>query len=114
MRCIIHKRQRGENYLEGDKRTQRPKMKLVFSRPMKNDRVIFGELVPYGKEWRLGANEATMITFYKRGRCRTVLLFNPGNIFCFLLRLQRTTGTTYIFLHNREFGEVRIEIRHWM
>lgn len=53
------------NYLEGDKRTQRPRMKLVFSRPMKNDRVIFGELVPYGKEWRLGANEATMITFYK-------------------------------------------------
>ena len=27
--------------------------------------MIFGELVPYGKVWRTGADEATEITFYK-------------------------------------------------
>jgi len=41
-----------------------PKIKLDYSRPLKNDRVIFGTLIPYGTEWRLGANEATEITFY--------------------------------------------------
>ncbi len=30
-----------------------------YSRPFKKNRVIFGELVPYGKVWRTGANEAT-------------------------------------------------------
>lgn len=39
--------------------------KVVYSRPYKNERVIFGELVPFGKVWRTGADEATEITFYK-------------------------------------------------
>lgn len=39
--------------------------KVIYSRPYKNDRVIFGELVPYGKVWRTGADEATEITFYR-------------------------------------------------
>ncbi|MGI8545058.1 MAG: DUF2911 domain-containing protein [Aridibacter sp.] len=39
--------------------------KVIYSRPYKNERVIFGELVPYGKVWRTGADEATEITFYK-------------------------------------------------
>ncbi len=36
-----------------------------YGQPSKNGRVIFGELVPYGKVWRTGANEATEITFSK-------------------------------------------------
>lgn len=39
--------------------------KVVYSRPYKKDRAIFGELVPFGKVWRTGADEATEITFYK-------------------------------------------------
>ena len=39
--------------------------KVIYSRPYKKDRVIFGELVPYGEVWRTGADEATEITFYK-------------------------------------------------
>jgi len=35
------------------------KIKVVYNRPSKKGRVIFGELVPYGKVWRTGANEAT-------------------------------------------------------
>lgn len=53
------------NYLKGNDRNVSPKLKVVYSRPMKKDRDIFGALVPYGKEWRLGANEATEITFYQ-------------------------------------------------
>lgn len=52
------------NYLDGEDRNMRPKIKLVYSRPGKKGRDIFGTLVPYDKEWRLGANEANEITFY--------------------------------------------------
>lgn len=35
------------------------KLKVLYNRPSKRGRKIFGELVPYGKIWRTGANEAT-------------------------------------------------------
>lgn len=37
-------------------------VKVVYSRPHKRDRKVFGGLVPFGEVWRLGANEATEIT----------------------------------------------------
>ncbi len=43
--------------------------RVIYSRPHKKGRKIFGEgdayLCPYGKIWRLGANEATEIQFFK-------------------------------------------------
>ena len=42
-----------------------PKMRVVYSRPQKKGRTIFGDLVKYGEPWRLGANETTTITFYE-------------------------------------------------
>lgn len=39
--------------------------RVIYSRPSKKDRVIFGELVPFGEVWRTGANEATEIAFYR-------------------------------------------------
>ena len=39
--------------------------RVIYSRPKKNGRVIFGELIEYNKVWRLGANEATEIEFYQ-------------------------------------------------
>lgn len=38
-------------------------IELSYSRPGVKDRKIFGDLVPYGKVWRTGANNATTITF---------------------------------------------------
>ena len=35
---------------------------IEYSRPSKNDRVIFGELVPMDEVWRTGANKNTIIT----------------------------------------------------
>lgn len=37
-------------------------IKIEYSRPSVKGRVIFGDLVPYGKVWRTGANQATKIT----------------------------------------------------
>ena len=47
-----------------DKITEPLITRVIYSRPQRNDRVIFGELLEYGKVWRLGANEATEIEFY--------------------------------------------------
>lgn len=38
-------------------------IELSYSRPGVKGRTVFGDLVPYGKVWRTGANQATTITF---------------------------------------------------
>lgn len=38
-------------------------IELTYSRPAAKGRVVFGDLVPYGKLWRTGANAATKIVF---------------------------------------------------
>ena len=38
-------------------------IKVMYGQPSKKDRDVFGKLVPYGKVWRTGANEATEVTF---------------------------------------------------
>ncbi|WGD34825.1 DUF2911 domain-containing protein [Olleya sp. YS] len=38
-------------------------MTVEYSRPSMKGRKIFGDLVPYGKLWRTGANKNTIITF---------------------------------------------------
>ena len=40
-------------------------IKVVYSRPQKKGREVFGGMVKYDKIWRLGANEATEITIYQ-------------------------------------------------
>lgn len=40
-------------------------IKVFYNRPYKKGREIFGALVPYGKVWRTGANEATTIEINK-------------------------------------------------
>lgn len=48
-----------------DKPTDELTARVIYGRPQKNGRNIFGELVEFGKVWRLGANEATEIEFFK-------------------------------------------------
>jgi len=38
-------------------------IELSYSRPGVKGRTVFGDLVPYGKVWRTGANQATTLTF---------------------------------------------------
>lgn len=42
-----------------------PAIKVLYGRPQKNGRDIFEEVIPYGEIWRVGANEATEVVFYK-------------------------------------------------
>ncbi len=48
-----------------DKATEALAARVVYSRPQKAGRTIYGGLVKYGEIWRLGANEATEIEFFK-------------------------------------------------
>lgn len=40
-------------------------LRVIYSRPQLNGRKVFGGLQEYGEVWRLGANEATEIEFFK-------------------------------------------------
>jgi hypothetical protein len=42
-----------------------PVARVIYSRPQKLGREIFGGIVAYNKIWRMGANEATEIEFFK-------------------------------------------------
>jgi hypothetical protein len=39
--------------------------RVIYGRPQINGRIIFGDLVPYDMIWRMGANEATEIEFFR-------------------------------------------------
>ncbi|MCX2472924.1 DUF2911 domain-containing protein [Pedobacter sp. MC2016-05] len=44
----------------------KPVIKIVYSRPQRKGRDIFGVLEQYGKVWRFGANENTEVQFFKK------------------------------------------------
>lgn len=47
------------------KAKDQPYARIIYSRPLKNNRTIFGGIVKYGEIWRLGANESTELEVYK-------------------------------------------------
>ena len=53
------------NFAHDRKPGEKAIAKVIYSRPSKNDREIFGALVPWGKVWRAGANGSTEIKFYQ-------------------------------------------------
>src|SRR5690606_34973217 len=42
-----------------------PVVRVIYSRPQLNGRKVFGGLQDYGEIWRMGANEATEIEFFR-------------------------------------------------
>ncbi|MEO9802934.1 MAG: DUF2911 domain-containing protein [Reichenbachiella sp.] len=48
-----------------DGRGTTPAVRIIYSRPMKNGRKMLGDKEPYGKVWRLGANQTTEINLYR-------------------------------------------------
>ncbi len=54
-----------DNFAHDRKPGQKAIVRVTYSRPQMNAREIFGKLVPYGKVWRTGANEAAEIKFYQ-------------------------------------------------
>lgn len=55
-----------------------PFARVIYSRPQKKGRDVFGGLVPYGEVWRTGANEATELDIYTPLKFGKTLL-QPGS-----------------------------------
>ncbi len=47
-----------------ERKAAEPKMRVLYSRPQKKGRVIFGDLQKYGELWRVGANESTELLLF--------------------------------------------------
>jgi hypothetical protein len=60
-----------------------PTARIIYGRPQKNGREIFGGINRYNEIWRLGANEATEIEFFKNVKIDgKVLSKGRYTIFC--------------------------------
>ncbi len=90
---------------------------VVYCRPFKKDREIFGTLVPYGEVWRTGANEATEITFAqnlsfggKALKAGTYTLFTIPNPTEWTVILNSKLGQWGAFNYKSEFDVLRVEV----
>lgn len=100
-----------------DKTTEPLMARVIFSRPQKNARVIFGDLLEYGKLWRLGANEATEIQFFapskigntkiKRGRYTMYCIPYPEK---WTIIINRETDTWGSFKYDKNKDVVRLDV----
>lgn len=57
-----------------NKAAAQPVLRVIYSRPHKGGRMIFGGLLDYGDVWRMGANEATEIEFYRDVKIKDKLI----------------------------------------
>ncbi|MEJ7912407.1 MAG: DUF2911 domain-containing protein, partial [Chitinophagaceae bacterium] len=91
--------------------------RVIYSRPQKNGRPVFGELVEYGKVWRLGANEATEIEFFKdvtignkkvlKGKYTVYALVNPAD---WTFILNKETDVWGAFKYDEKKDVVRLTV----
>ncbi len=91
--------------------------RVVYSRPQKNGRVIFGNLIEYGKLWRSGANEATEIEFFqpvkiknykiKKGR---YTLYTIPDSSRWTIVLNKETDTWGSFKYDKQKDILRIDV----
>jgi len=73
---------------------------IDYSAPSKRNRVIFGELVPYGKVWRTGANAATAL--HTKGNLQIGTLNVPAGHYT-LYSIPEKDGWTLIV--NKQTGQ---------
>ena len=91
--------------------------RILYSRPQKQGRKIFGELVEYGKVWRLGANEATEIDLFKdvriggkkiqKGRYTLYALVNENS---WTMILNSDTDTWGAFKYDSKKDVIRTDV----
>ena len=100
-----------------DKVTEPLLARVIYGRPQRNGRAIFGDIVEYGKVWRLGANEATEIEFYKdvkvdgkkvsKGRYTLYAIPSPDK---WVLIINKDTDTWGAFRYNEKNDVQRITL----
>ena len=101
-----------------DKMPEPLAIRLVYSRPQKNGREVFGGLVEYGQIWRLGANEAVEIEFFrdvkigsnkvKKGRYTMYALPREDK---WTMILNRDTDTWGAFKYDVKKDVLRVDVK---
>src|SRR5438270_2020915 len=91
--------------------------RIIYCRPQKNQRVIFGDLIEYGKVWRLGANEATELELFKevyiggkkipKGRYTLYAIPNPKE---WTIIINKDTDTWGAFIYDAKKDILRIDV----
>jgi hypothetical protein len=91
--------------------------RVIFSRPQKNGRAIFGDLIEYGKVWRLGANEASEIEFYQNVKIDKVYikkgrytLYAIPDVAKWTVILNKETDTWGSFKYDEKKDVLRMEL----
>jgi hypothetical protein len=79
------------------KTTSLPLMRVIYSRPQKQNRKIFGDLVKYHIPWRLGANESTEIEFFSTATIQDKKI-KPGRYILYCI--PQETKWTFVFNSN--------------
>lgn len=100
-----------------DKTTEPLVARVVYSRPQKRGRKLFGDLIGYGEVWRLGANEATEIEFFrdvkidnkavKKGRYTLYALVNEEK---WVLIINKETDTWGAFRYDSTKDILRVSV----
>jgi hypothetical protein len=101
-----------------DKATEPALVRVIYSRPQKNGRIVFGELIEYGAIWRLGANEATELELFKDAKIGTTKV-KKGRYTLYAIPqqekwtiiLNRDTDTWGAFKYDIKKDVVRIDIK---
>jgi len=92
-------------------------IKITYCQPQKRNRVIFGELVPFGQVWRTGANEATEITLTKdilinntNLKAGTYSLFTIPNKDKWTIIINSATGLWGAYQYNDKLDAIRFDV----
>ena len=103
-----------------EKVTTPPVARVIYSRPQTANRTIFGELIEYGKVWRLGANEATEIEFFKdvkvggkkvpKGRYTLYALIN-ANEWTMIINKETDTWGSFSYNDKKDVARVTVPVQ---
>lgn len=93
-------------------------IEISYSRPGVKDRVIFGDVVPFGSVWRTGANAATTVSFgdsvtiggVKIGPGKYGLLTIPGQAEWVVI-ISKNTTVTSADSYKQEEDIVRVKVK---
>lgn len=92
--------------------------RILYSRPQRNGRKVFGELIEFGTVWRLGANEATELDLFKDTKLGNTRI-KKGRYTLFAIPMQdkwtfivnRDTDTWGAFKYDAAKDVARMDVR---
>lgn len=94
--------------------------RVIYSRPQRRDREIFGNLVPYGEVWRTGANESTELTLYKdmkvgdalvKAGTYTLYTIPQENEWTVILNNSQHTWGAYEYTDEHDLVRIKVPVR---